>query len=80
MKISEIEKGINVPTIIELKPLFSKMEIGDSILVTPTDSETTTNVRGVINSAVHNYNDKTGKFFISKTRQQENGIRIWRVK
>lgn len=80
----KIEKGIPIPERYTRKTpkytwdYWSKMEVGDSVLIKIDEPDPMGKIQASIVGYAINYGKNYDKKFVS--RKQESGVRIWRVK
>ncbi len=80
MIISEIEKGVNIPTVhSRFKYPWDAMEIDDSVFITAEKGESLDDLKRRVGPSARYYGNVTGKKFKTLLMREENGVRIWRV-
>lgn len=79
----KIEKGIKQPYHGRDKylHLFDQMEVGDSFLA-PIMDNTYARLQSILIASARHFSRKTnsGKKFRTKSKQDEDGVRVWRIK
>jgi len=80
MKVGKIQKNVPFPEVhTKFRFPWPEMEVGDSVLVKPEDTETLEILKRKAKGSARYYGVKTGKVFRSLIDHEQNGVRVWRV-
>ena len=77
MKIHEIEKSIPIPVNARFKYPWPQMALEDSVFIQAEDGERLDELKRKVWFSLHRYGKKTGKKFLIKVNQTNNGVRVW---
>ena len=79
MKIHEIEKGVPIPVNARFKYPWPQMAVENSVFIQAENGERLYELKRKVWFSSHRYGKKTGKKFLIKVNQANNGVRVWRI-